>query len=128
VVTVRTESDGSFEYIFEKELEDGNHEIFLGMIDNTGALFAQSEPFKFIKAAEAFVPFGSATSSADSTQESPGFINQSVYKIIIGIGFIAFGLILLMLGINLREKLLLKKVPLETLHKLSTPETVPVKK
>jgi hypothetical protein len=54
IVTVRTEADGSFEYTFSKELEDGEHQVFVALTDNTGDIVAQSAPFTFIKQAEAF--------------------------------------------------------------------------
>ena len=103
IVTVRTDQDGSFVYTFEKELEDGEHEVYVAVTDNTGWIVAQSSPFKFIKEAQAFTP---VDSGAPVTTEVAQYNLQSldVYNVIVGLGILALGLILLMLGVGLRER------------------------
>jgi hypothetical protein len=103
IVTVRTDQDGSFVYTFEKELEDGEHEVYVAVTDNTGWIVAQSNPFKFIKEAQAFTP---VDSEAPATTEVAQYNLQSldVYNVIVGLGILALGLILLMLGVGLRER------------------------
>ncbi len=54
VVTVKTEADGSWAYRFDKELEDGEHEVYVAVTDNAGKIVAKSKPFAFVKEAEAF--------------------------------------------------------------------------
>ncbi len=103
VVTIKTDPDGYFVYTFEKELDDGEHEVYATMTNNSGAIMAQSKPFTFVKTAEAFT-----ITNADTT-ESP-VSNQiisdsrSTYNLVIGFSVLAFGLILLMLGTGLRTK------------------------
>lgn len=102
VVTVRTDADGSFVYTFDKELSDGNHEVYVAVTDNAGEIIAQSNPFSFIKQAQAFTPV--------DANEAQVVINEvlisetSNYKTVVGLGILAFGLILVMLGLSLRPK------------------------
>jgi len=103
VVTVRTDADGSFVYTYDKELEDGQHDVFATVTDNAGAIIAQSNPFSFIKEAQAFTPIAAAEGSV----VSPVLIEQSTggrYDLAIAVSILGFGLVLLMLGMSLRGK------------------------
>ena len=103
IVTVRTGEDGSFTYTFEKELEDGEHEVYIAVTDNTGAIMARSNPFRFIKQAEAFSPLNSgAVAPTDNTLT--GLQSFGPFNVAVGLGILAFGMILLMLGATLRER------------------------
>jgi len=104
IVTVRTDEDGSFVYTFEKELEDGEHEVYVAVTDNTGSIVAKSNPFRFVKQAEAFTPVSAASSEVVTNQTFAEFTAQNSYNIVAGFGILALGLILLMLGVNLREQ------------------------
>ena len=112
VVTIKTESDGSFVYTFDKELDDGEHEVYVAVTDNAGKIMAQSSPFSFIKQAQAFTPVDANEAEMVSTQT----ITESslnTYNVVIGMAILAFGLILLMLGVGLRSKheIIEKEVP-----------------
>ncbi len=104
IVTVRTDNDGSFVYTFDKELEDGAHEVYVAVTDNTGAIMARSNPFRFIKEAQAFTPVDATGVEVVSSQSLAEFTTMNSYNIAVGIGILAFGIILLMLGMSLREK------------------------
>ncbi len=103
VVTVRTDEAGEFEYTFTKELEDGEHEIYIALTDNTGNIVVSSEPFKFIKTAEAFTPVDAQEKTIPAT---PIFSDTQLksYGVTASMGVVAFGLILLMLGRNLKTR------------------------
>lgn len=100
IVTVRTEADGSFVYTFSKELEDGEHQVFVALTDNTGAILAQSEPFTFIKRAQAFTPVDAAevtagiAPAASADQVAP-------YRLVLGMSVFALGILLILLGVGL---------------------------
>ncbi|MFT7644365.1 MAG: hypothetical protein ACI9BF_000008 [Candidatus Paceibacteria bacterium] len=103
VVTIRTDADGEFVYTFDKELEDGQHDIYIAMTDNAGEIIAQSSPFSFFKQAQAFTVVndtGAGLVTSDSVKESV----KSSYSTVVGMGILALGLILLMLGMTLRPK------------------------
>ncbi|MCA9356958.1 hypothetical protein H6784_00600 [Candidatus Nomurabacteria bacterium] len=103
IVTIKTDADGSFVYNFDKELDDGQHEVYAAITDNAGEIIAQSNPFSFIKEAQAFTPVDAASSevvTGDLVTQS----TKSSYGAVAGMGILALGLILIMLGITLRPK------------------------
>jgi hypothetical protein len=117
IVTVKTDNDGSFVYTFEKELEDGKHEVYVAVTDNTGAIMARSNPFSFIKEAQAFTPVDTSGAEVVSSESFSEFTAMNTYNVAVGLGILAFGLILLMLGVSLREK---DEVVIKPAHDLKT--------
>ena len=101
IVTVRTEADGTFEYTFSKELEDGEHQVFVALTDNTGAIVAQSEPFTFIKEAQAFTPVDAQEMMASDNTTDFNSIT-SPYRLVLGMSVLALGVLLILLGVGLR--------------------------
>lgn len=59
VVTVKTDEDGNWSYVLSKELEDGNHEVYAAVTDNTGKVTSKSKPLAFVKTAQAINPVDS---------------------------------------------------------------------
>ncbi len=53
IVTVKTDSQGNWSYELDKDIPDGEHEAYVVLNDNTGKITAKSEPFHFVKKAEA---------------------------------------------------------------------------
>lgn len=102
VVTVRTDADGNFVYAFNKELEDGQHDVYVAMTDNAGDIIAQSNRFSFIKEAQAFTPVNADQADMISTEPITE-TTKNTYNIVLGMGILALGIILLMLGISLRK-------------------------
>lgn len=73
ILTVKTDNDGNWTYELDKEMEDGSHEVYVAITDNTGKITAKSEPLPFVKTAQAIEvrPLGAApTVSTDSPTES----------------------------------------------------------
>lgn len=101
IVTVRTESDGSFEYTFSKELEDGEHEVFVALTDNAGSVVATSEPFTFVKEAQAFTPVD-ALATEETLENSYTEQTNSPYRLVLAMSVFSLGILLLLLGIGLR--------------------------
>ncbi|MCA9364057.1 hypothetical protein KC727_02465 [Candidatus Kaiserbacteria bacterium] len=107
VVTVKTNDDGSWSYLFEKDLEDGEHEVYVGITDNAGRIVAKSSPFRFIKTAEAFTPITAASTGsaqvgvADAT---PNLLSGNSLLVILSVIVVLFGLLLLLFGMHLQPK------------------------
>ncbi|USN87847.1 MAG: hypothetical protein H6779_00155 [Candidatus Nomurabacteria bacterium] len=103
IITIKTDSDGNFAYTFDKELEDGQHEVYLAITDNTGSIVARSEPYRFVKTAEAFTTESNTASAANTPKP---LINESfdlsAYGTSAALGIVSFGLILLMIAQTLR--------------------------
>ena len=53
VLTVKTDSDGSWSYVFEGPVDEGTHEVYVAVTNNTGKITAKSNPLTFIQTAEA---------------------------------------------------------------------------
>jgi hypothetical protein len=53
IVTIKTNADGEWTYSLEKELEDGNHSMYVAMVNNSGKVLARSEAIPFVKEASA---------------------------------------------------------------------------
>lgn len=103
IVTIKTDANGAFVYTFDTELENGQHDVYVAMTDNTGEILAQSAPFSFIKQAEAFTPVDAAEADVRPTESAVSTSAQG-YQVAAGVGVLALGLILLMLGISVRGK------------------------
>jgi hypothetical protein len=103
IVTVRTEADGSFEYTFSKELEDGEHQVFVALTDNTGDIVAQSAPFTFIKQAEAFTAVDAEAVVSDTQSTGLSSTGVSSFQTVLSMSVLALGILLIMLGVGLRS-------------------------
>ena len=104
IVTVKTEADGSFAYRFDKELEDGQHEVYVGITDNAGKIVAKSRPFAFVKEAQAFTPVdAAATSRISSEPQYQSYSPTNNFVIVLSIAIVAIGLVLILIGWNLES-------------------------
>ncbi len=104
VVSVKTDENGDFIYTFTKELEDGEHEVYIAITDNKGEIVARSNPFQFVKTAEAFTPVDAKDAQTVNYTEYYEDTELSSYNIVAAMGVVSFGLILLMLGHTLRSR------------------------
>lgn len=53
IVTVKTDAMGNWTYDLDKNIAEGEHEVYVAVTDNTGKITAKSEPLRFVKTAEA---------------------------------------------------------------------------
>jgi HPt (histidine-containing phosphotransfer) domain-containing protein len=106
VITVKTDDEGGWMYHFDKELEDGEHEVFVGITDNAGKIIAKSNPFTFVKEAQAFTPVDAASSGGiiSANPPQPTLFNQDTLIISAGAVLMSFGFILLMISLFMRRK------------------------
>jgi hypothetical protein len=102
IVTIKTDADGSFVYTLDTELEDGTHDVYVALTDNTGAIVAQSNPFTFIKEAQAFTPVDAAGAIVNNTETVVQSTATNSYNTVIALAVLSLGLILMMLGLSLR--------------------------
>ena len=104
IVTIKTDSDGNFVYTLTKELEDGEHEVYVAMTDNEGNIVVRSNPFQFVKTAEAFTAMDTKEGDVILTNDAYSDTQLNSYNITATMGVVSFGLILLMLGYTLRNR------------------------
>jgi len=112
MVTVKTDSNGEWQYTLNKELENGNHTVYTATVNNTGNIVAKSTPFTFVKTAEAvtlqdipqIVGIDTPT-TASIAVERPGFFEiKNVFILVIGF-FMILGITLILIGLLSKRKM-----------------------
>lgn len=81
VVTTRAGADGSWEYVFDEELPDGEHEVFVAMTDGGGRILGKSIGVPFVKEANAVTVTDPSTLSP--APAAPSFFNASYLYLLI---------------------------------------------
>lgn len=114
VITVKTDTDGNWNYIFDKELENGEHEVYVGITDNSGNVIAKSTPLPFVKTAEAYTRSDTVTASSRASELAPSFLNDSSMLLLGSLLIVSLGLVLMLLGLHVRS-------PRTVFQSLSTP-------
>lgn len=115
VVTVKTNADGSWIYRFDKELESGEHAVYVGITDNTGKIVAKSKPLTFVKTAEAFTvtepgavdDAGSLATEEELISVAPTLLGGNMMLIAASLGIVFIGLILIILGLHTESRRLM---------------------
>ncbi|MBU1255368.1 hypothetical protein KKH35_00675, partial [Patescibacteria group bacterium] len=102
VVVAKTDENGNWSYLLDKQLEDGEHQVYVTVTNNKGEINYKSEPKYFIKQAQAITAMA-ASSIFD--KESSGVIddNQEPSRtgyLILGLSIISFcaGIALMIIG------------------------------
>jgi len=87
IVTVLSDENGNWSYTMDKDIEDGQHEAYVAITDNEGHIAAKSEPFFFIKTAEAVVQSTAEGAALQNTAaiQSPVSASRSRQLAVIGI-------------------------------------------
>jgi len=96
VLTTRADENGSFEYILDKPLEEGEHEVYVTVTNNRGEITARSEPYRFIKTPVAVAAVTPPPSEVVSTAET---LQKSFAILMIGLIILVIGIILIIIGI-----------------------------
>ncbi len=101
IVTVKTDDQGNWSYIFDKDLENGDHEVIIGITDNTGKIIAKSSPLPFVKTAEAFT----SNNEIGITQNNiaPSFFERNATLTMTSLLIIILGFVLIFLGMHIRN-------------------------
>ncbi len=101
VVTVKTDEDGNWNYVMDKELENGAHEVYVAMTDNSGKIITKSNPIPFVKEAFA-VTVDEELLSFQIAGSKPSFFNLGyIYMTVLVLVFL-IGIVLTVIGIRLR--------------------------
>ena len=105
IVTVKTDADGAWRYRFDKELEDGEHNVYVGITDNAGRIVAKSKPLTFIKEAQALTPVQAASlETVVTTEDSSALLTGYIFYTIVSISVVAIGLVLIFLGLHIDSR------------------------
>lgn len=102
IVTVKTNNLGEWEYVMDKELEDGNHSVYVAKVNNTGNIVAKSSEFVFIKTAEAATLRDTPTTVNTSTRQ-PGLLEGSNMFVVILVAIAGVAMVLILVGVSYRK-------------------------
>lgn len=112
VLTVKTDSDGNWVYELDKELEDGAHEVYVAVTDNTGKITGKSEPLAFVKTAQAvtIIPAVQAEAPTDTSPVTESRVERDVL-LLIAIVIAALAVALATIGLMRHRHHLLPETP-----------------
>ena len=100
MVTVKTNSNGEWQYTLDKELENGKHTVYAATVNNTGNIVAKSSPYNFVKTAEAVtlqdLPFQGVPTVA---AEKPSMFQTKDVFVVVIISLMLIGIILILIGL-----------------------------
>ena len=96
VVEVKTDSQGRWEYVLGKPLNDGLHTVYAAQVNSVGEIEARSQEFVFLKAGANASPVTEDLSMPQSTvqqlQGNFGFYALCITLIGVGVAFLIMGL------------------------------------
>lgn len=81
IVTVKTDENGVWNYKLDKELENGEHQIYVATVDASGRIVTRSNPILFTKTAEAATIGISGT--FDGSASAQNFLKDNFILIIL---------------------------------------------
>jgi hypothetical protein len=96
MVTVKTDNNGEWQYLLDKELENGDHTIYTASVNNTGNIVAKSSGYLFTKTAEAITFQDIPVVEAAVNIEKPGLLDGINLYLILA-AFVAVIIIVLVL-------------------------------
>lgn len=101
VVMVKTDNEGNWEYVLDKDLADGQHTVYAAVTDNNGSVEARSETFVFMKTGDkVFRIFD----SPQTDTISPADILQKKFAAIMSmVIFLSIGLALFLIGLSTKK-------------------------
>jgi hypothetical protein len=100
VLTVKTDADGNWSYVLDNNLDDGNHEVYVAVTDNTGKISAKSEPIAFVKTAEAVTVIPPAEAAAEKNAQ-PVTKKRFGTDLVLVVSFTLLGLLAALLLVGL---------------------------
>jgi len=106
ILTVKTNSDGEWNYTLDKELDDGKHTIYTATVANTGKILAKSNGFLFTKTAEAATLESVMPVQTSSNTSKPGIINIKSILIFLVLFLAIIAIVFILIGVNSRKRML----------------------
>jgi Bacterial Ig-like domain len=74
MVVVKTDSNGQWQYVLDKELEDGDHSVYTATVNNSGNIVAKSSGYLFTKTAQAVTLNNLPIIDASVNNDKPGLL------------------------------------------------------
>jgi hypothetical protein len=122
VVTVKTDNRGEWSYEFDQELDNGQHEVYVATVNNSGKLVARSNGIPFTKTAEA-AAIGSFQVNDNSEPET--FVERNLELLVLTLLLAAILITLMLTGRSSKTDKLIKAANAKTAEQKETGETTP---
>lgn len=106
VVTVKADLSGEWVFTLDQELENGEHEVYVTTVDNSGRIIARSNPIPFTKSADAATIgiLGEEFESASNTSLQSGLFRNNLLLVILSVLLAGVILTLMFVGRNTRNE------------------------
>jgi hypothetical protein len=102
IVTVKTDSSGDWTYNVDRELDDGNHEVYVAVTNNSGSIKAKSNPLPFVKTAQAVEVAQASENNVVQPAAKQGISIKSLLYIL-ALGFFAVTAAFILLGVIIKK-------------------------
>jgi len=102
VLTTKTDENGHWEYVLDKPLEEGEHEVYVAVTNNHGEITAKSEAFRFIKTPTAVAAIKPLAKGEKVVSPSEAF-QKSALLLLVAIVILAIGIALIIIGILVQK-------------------------
>ena len=109
ILTVKTDENGDWSYILDKQLDDGDHEVYVAITDNTGKITAKSEPLPFVNVAGA-VSLKDSNSHIEASMPPLQNRANSDMLLILAITLLSLGLVFSIISLGVAYKASKKKL------------------
>ncbi|MBK5215782.1 MAG: fibronectin type III domain-containing protein [Candidatus Pacebacteria bacterium] len=103
IVTIKTDNNGEWQYLLDKELENGDHTVYAATVNNTGNIVAKSSGYLFTKTAEALTFQELPVADASINVAKPGLLEGTNLYIIIASSFLLMVILLVTIGMTTRK-------------------------
>lgn len=110
IFTIKTDNEGNWSYVLDKNVEDGEHEVYVAVTDNTGKITGKSVAMGFVKTAQAVsvIPPAEAASSAKAISPTSSWYQNEIF-IFVALALAGLALALAALGL-VRHHLATKRI------------------
>jgi len=103
IVTVKSDANGDWTYVVDKSLEDGDHEVYVAVTNNSGAIRSKSDPLPFVKTAQAVNLVDSGKNQTAGTVEPKTGISLRALMFIFALAIFGVMLAVIVLGVTIKK-------------------------
>lgn len=104
IVTLKTDSDGKWTYVMDKELADGSHEVYVAMTESGGKIIVKSDPIPFVKTAQAVTLEPSFALAEDTADRPSGFFRGGTFVLSLAGLFVLLGISFMVISLVSKRK------------------------
>ncbi len=116
----KTDANGLWSYVLDASLDNGQHQAYVTLGDNTGLIVAKSVPFFFVKDAGTYTLGTLSQKTIAAIDESHGPLSQFTYMLIASFVVVSVGLLMLLISIFMTHHYHLRTMKREVKAKVAS--------